>query len=131
MKPIKGIDAVTDIVIGNWIKPSDLFAANFYPVVDERGEFTFKLTLTLVESFPQTNSPGITIHCINPTIAQWPTSHQILGLAIDYVDAPQELGWEQGYWTVWDFEFGVIKIQCSDVYLTRVSSEALNSMIEV
>ena len=92
MKPIKGIEAVKDMVVGNWIKPSDVFAAKFFPFLDETAEFRFKLTLTLVENFPQTHSHGLSLHCINPTITQWPVSNQIIGLAIDYVEAPQELG---------------------------------------
>ncbi|MFZ3185951.1 MAG: hypothetical protein WA173_17630 [Pseudomonas sp.] len=130
MKPVNGIDAVRDIVSGNWVKHSDVFAVKLYPTLNKTGEFSFKLALTMVHNFPETNKDGITIHCVNPKITQWPVNNQIIGLTIDYIDACGESGWEHGFWKISDFEFGAVEIQCSDLYVTREPPEALNTMIE-
>jgi hypothetical protein len=130
MKPISGIDTVKDIVSGSWVKHSDVFSVKLTPTLNELGEFSFELALTMVHNFPDTNADGITIHCLNPEVKQWPTSNQIIGLAIDYVDAFKDSGWERGFWEISDFEFGAIEIRCSDIRLTRESPESLNAMIK-
>lgn len=131
MKLINGIDTVKDIVSGSWVKHSDVFAVKLTPTLNELGEFSFALALTMVHNFPDTNADGITIHCLNPEVKKWPTGNQIIGLEIDYVDACKDSGWERGFWEISDFEFGAIEIRCTDLYVTRESPEALNAMIKV